>query len=309
MKKNTLLLLLLLPSVLLAQIIPVTDDMEDYEVGQPIFENWWTTWSGTEADAILCSDFSDFGDKSAFVDGNGTINSVLNLGSIPFPDNIYWPGFYSQIRMYIPSGKEAYFNLQQEVPIVEDKSIFGDIYFNKDNLNPGVGYIEDTALGMVEFSFPHDEWFNIFIDINQVDPFGPWTWIFHADNQTVFSQIPFTNSNGELPAFLGGINFASKSAYTEFYIDYIHFDAIVLGVDEHENKHFTMAPNPTSSQLLLPSTNAAIETVRLFSGVGTLIFEEVGNISLLDLSGLASGLYFVEISSDRGREVHKVVKE
>ena len=37
----------------------------------------------------------------------------------------------------------------------------GKFHFNQDNLNPGIGLIDNIAINPVAFSFPHDEWFEI----------------------------------------------------------------------------------------------------------------------------------------------------
>ena len=141
MKKFYLLALLISLAIVNANA-QFNDDMESYTDGEPISVDHWTDWNcgGGVGCAIMSSSFQSFsGDSSGLIPGDGTTNAVLNLGNKIFG---HW---CLRFYMYVPSGKEASFNLQGTVPVSDGESIVGNFYFNENNNNHGVGHIEDTA--------------------------------------------------------------------------------------------------------------------------------------------------------------------
>ena len=108
-----------------------TDDMESYTAGQPIYQDWWTDWGCGGTCAILSSaDQAYDGGLSGYVPDDGSTDGVLDLGNKIFGE--WGLEFY----MYVPSGKEAYWNLQGTVPIGSGEWIVGNIFFNQDTTNP-----------------------------------------------------------------------------------------------------------------------------------------------------------------------------
>ena len=55
-------------------------------------------------------------------------------------------------------------NLQGAVPIGTGEWIVGNIFFNQDLLTPGMGQIDNTALGAVDFNFPQGQWFKVIMN-------------------------------------------------------------------------------------------------------------------------------------------------
>jgi hypothetical protein len=87
-------------------------------------------------------------------------------------------------------------------------------------------------------------------------------------------------------------------------------DMPILSSPDIKKRAFSVYPNPTSNVLLF-SSNSKIPIKRLtvYSNLGKVILKESDFLSnSLDISTLNSGIYFVEIISNRGKEIHKIVK-
>lgn len=87
-------------------------------------------------------------------------------------------------------------------------------------------------------------------------------------------------------------------------------DMPLLSSSDITKREFSVYPNPTSSVLLFSSkSNIAIKRLTVYSNLGKRILKEnISSSNSLDISTLESGLYFVEIISETGKEIHKIVK-
>ena len=200
-----------------------TDDMESYTSGQRVYENWWVSWCGDESCAGFASDNFAFSGTTSFYTGPNGTDPVLDLGN---KTSGIWR---YNMRMYIPTGKEAYMNLQGQVPIAGGQWIVGNIFFNQGLGSPGVGLIDNSALGAVNFLFPHDQWFEWDMTVDISNGISLATWGLYVDGVEVIPPgTAFTDSAGTVPTSLGGINFYSLSADNELYIDDICFGSPVV---------------------------------------------------------------------------------
>ncbi len=168
---------------------------------------------------IICSSGeAHTGDWSGLIPGDGTTDAILDLGNRIFAQ---WG---LEFWMYIPSDKEAYWNLQGEIPVGSGEWIVGNVFFNQDLANSGIGLIDDTALGEVNFNFPHDQWFRIVMNWDIELGISLATWQFNVDGVDVIPfGTPFTNYDGTTPTSLGGIDFFSISTDNELYLDDFNF--------------------------------------------------------------------------------------
>lgn len=182
-----------------------TEDFE-YEQGEPLGE-WWLCGQGG-SNCVLT------GGGVGHIPGDGTSEALLDLGS-------QVSGIWNlEFEMYVASNKEAYFNLQGEIPVTSGQWIVGNIFFNQDLASPGVGSIDDTALGEVTFDFPHDQWFTISFTVDMSNGISTAVWEFNVDSAVVVPEgTPFTDLAGTVPTSLGGVDFFSISANNEYYLD------------------------------------------------------------------------------------------
>ena len=85
------------------------------------------------------------------------VDGILDLGSKIFGE---WG---LQFWGFIPTDKQAYLNFR-ELPLQSSGiGYLAQTYFNKNLNSPGIGTLEDTALGTIAFNYPQDEWFSIIV--------------------------------------------------------------------------------------------------------------------------------------------------
>ena len=119
---------------------------------------WFTTWSGTEGtteDGIVTTE------QAASAPNSFKINSTAATGGpqdVVLKLNNQTAGNYElKWKMYIPTGKNAYYNIQDVVPIAAGVWNL-DVFFN----DAGVGaYGMGTTAVPGNFSYPYDTWFEV----------------------------------------------------------------------------------------------------------------------------------------------------
>lgn len=181
--------------------------------------SWWTTWSGTlgtAEDGIISTEQANSPTKSLKIvstaTGGGPQDVVLKLGNKT-------TGRYELKWMYyIPTGKQAYYNIQNVVPIgAGDWNL--DIFFRADT----IGNIQIGAgASLADFTYPHNEWFEV-KHVIDLDNNLLALWI---DGKYVTKMAYAKN--------LGGIDFYGIDNNHLNYIDdveYIQLPAIVYNVD------------------------------------------------------------------------------
>jgi hypothetical protein len=215
---------------------------------------------------------------------------------------------------YVPSNQEGYMNLQGTVPIGSGEWIVGNIHFNESLATPGVGEIDDTALGALTFNFPHDEWFYIAMNVDISAGIGASTWEFWVDGaEVVPAGTAFTDSAGTYPTSLGGIDFYSLSTDHMMWFDtFVYQDSFVptsLGVSDLDAKGFVAYPNPVSSVLNLKA-NEAISSVSIINILGQEVYSSSIDAlnATIDMSNYASGAYFVRVNINGTEGIVKIVK-
>lgn len=79
-----------------------------------------------------------------------------------------------------------------------------------------------------------------------------------------------------------------------------------LGTPHFDLEWITIAPNPTSGILRI-STLTPVNRVTVFDAQGKLLQKSTS--SLLDFEGYGNGIYFVQVETDKGSVVKKVIKQ
>jgi len=220
MKTNYFIFILLLSVNLQAQFWSGFEDCPGDGIPYPN-GGGWTYWGcgGGSGCSITCTTAQvHSGDYAGLIPDDETSTAILDLGSKIFGQ---WG---LEFWMYIPSGKEAYWNLQGVIPIGSGEWIVGNVFFNQDIANSGVGLIDDTALGEIYFNFPHDQWFRVVMNFDISTGIGAATWQFNVDGIDVVPfGTPFTNFAGTAPTSLGGMSFFSISNNNILYLDDFNF--------------------------------------------------------------------------------------
>jgi hypothetical protein len=289
-----------------AQIIE--DDFEDYNLGPMEEQNpdVWRTWSTgyLAAESILVSENQTFsGSKSGFIGaGPGPQDAILDLGNLE-------SGQYTlEFQMYIPAGKGGYINIQGEIPDGTITGVFnsGDIKFNSDGINPGLG--TDDFLNAPEFTYnfdyPQGQWFkvSIFFDIDG-EPVP--TYQISIDGEIASeTPIPF-----QTDVILGGIDFFAIDANNEYWIDDVLFVEGTLSSVSFDSIELKAYPNPVVDVLNIKSANT-IDNVSVYNLLGQTIFTVSPNSleTQLNFSDLSKGSYLVEITVGNKKVVKKIIK-
>ena len=302
MKKNYILSALF-AFIMTGMNAQFTDDIESYANGAPVDGDWWLEWVTGIGYATSSDAQSVSGTQSALVGGDG-VDPVLDLG------NKIFGTWYLTHQMYVPSGKEAYMNIQGVTPIGSGEWVIGNWFFNQDVASPGVGQIDNSALGAVSFNFPHDEWFEVQVNVDISAGISLATIEIKVDGVDVLpAGTAFTDGAGTVPTGLGGINIYSISANNEVYFDdYVYSDSNV-GTQDFAATGFQAYPNPVNNVLNLQA-NEAISNVAIFNVLGQEVYRADINAmtSQVDMSQMASGAYFVKVNINGTEGTVKVIK-
>ena len=297
--KNKYLMAMVLGFVLgisQAQVI-FTDDME------------WNTPPPHWGYDFLISDFHYRSPShSGYWDGSTVTDGVLDLGNQIF--GTYGLAFW----MYIPAGKEGYFNFQGQVPIGAGEWIVGNIYFNEGGDEAGSGYIDFNSGNVsdwVFFNYPEGAWFQVVANFDISSGIATATWQFYVNAVEVIPQgSPLQDASGTVPTSLGGADFYSISANNEFYLDdFLYQNGFidpVAGVDKFQSMVFILFPNPTENMLTIES-EAGFESLFVYNLMGQTVL--TATTKTIDVSNLPAGVYFVEVRAGCGKAGQKFIKE
>jgi len=309
--------LLILTAILFAFTVnaQLTDNMDSYTDGSMIFQGHWSDWNGSGAHAIYASStHSVSGALSAYVPPNGITDAILDLG------NKTTGQWGLKFMMYVPSNKEAQMNIQGTIPVNSGDWVVGNMYFNRDNNSPGIGYVNyqsSDSSNWSYFNFPHDEWFEVIINIHlnnnwqllingnvEIDWIAYGKWV--AAGQFQYSNL------------LGGINFFSSSTDCEYWVDDIDFisgfqTSSVSVFETTIDPNYILYPNPTKGFLYIKQSNNnfSADRIKIYSILGEQILQKNIINHSLDLSGLKKGVYLIEILDSRNQksEMQKIVIE
>ncbi len=304
--KKTLLLFFLL-SLIFNVNAQLTDDMENYSEGATIFTGHWTDWNATGNTALFSSSVqANSGVLSGYIPPNGTTDALLNLG------NKTTGQWGIKFMMYVPSGKEADLNIQSNIPVSSGYHAVGDIYFNKDNNTSGVGYVKYNSGVSSEwsyFNFPHDEWFEVIMNIHINNN---WQLLINGNIEIDWEHYGRWIGDGqfEYTNALGGLNFWSRNSNCEYWVDdfdFINgFHSSTLSVNNIEiDPKIVLFPNPTSEKLFIV-TNKSAASLQIISFTGQVVLnQKIDSNKSVDVSQLDKGIYFVNIRDGESINITK----
>lgn len=290
--------------------IDVQDDFESYTLGDISAQSsHWRTWSGVEGgdeDADVVATQSQSGSQSMFIPGNEITDQILLC---PFGAD---SGIYTvQFAAYIPTGKSGYFNMQAELTPEgtpwNQALMGGNVYFNCDGASGGSGGVTgqiDCSAFDQEFTYPEAQWFTV----TCVYDIDTELWDMLIDGVEVITDQPFAFGN-QVFSTLAGIDFYSASANNEMYIDDVLLYIGELSTDDFAANKFSVFPNPVTDILNIKS-DSPVDTIKVYNLLGKLVLQSnPGTISpSMDMSGLSSGAYLVEVTIGKSSKTVKVLK-
>ena len=305
MKKNYFLLAIF-SLVMTSMNAQYADDMESYDVDQPILtypEGHWADWGcgGGPGCAIMSSDAqAHTGNKSGYIPGDATTDAVLDLQNRIFGE---WA---LSFWMLVPEGKNGYMNLQGTVPIGSGEWTVGNINFG--NVEQGAGNIDDCALGDVGYTYPVGEWFNIKMNWDISLGISAATWEFVVDGNVVLPVgTPYTSADGTYPTSVGGLDLFSINIDQEAYYDDFDYQEGFLGSEDFSSKGFRSA---MSNGTLTLRAQENINSVAVYNMLGQQVYNANVNAmqSTVDMSNLSNGTYIVKVNINGTEGSVKVIR-
>ncbi|MFZ1332130.1 MAG: T9SS type A sorting domain-containing protein [Flavobacteriales bacterium] len=295
-----------------AQTVIYSDDFESFTAGDMVAATDpvnWAIWPGG-GDQVITTAFANSGANSiaciAATAAGGPGDLLLRLGDKT-------TGSYTlSWNMYVPAGKGGYFNIQHiEIPAAG--SFAAEVIFVDG------GTISGMAAGdSITGTFPQDTWFSV----GMLFDLTAMTAVITVDGNVLSSFAFNTLTDGMAgPNQLGSIDFYSYGggapALGEFYIDDVLYVDLATDISVGENSAsntISIYPVPTHNLLSITNGNAnGAASWQLVDLNGRLVMNAVqtiaaGTTDQVDISGLASGIYMMEIQSSNTRERHRIVR-
>jgi Secretion system C-terminal sorting domain len=205
----------------------ICDNFDTYVTTQKIAQQSatnWGVWSngaggGPEDGVIVTTPVSSAPNSlkvEATAAGGGPMDLILKLQNKA-------TGHYSlKWKMFIPTGKQAYFNYQNIVPIPATGNFSGEVYFT----NGSKGFIINAGDTLRKFSFPYATWFTI-------------EQKFDLDNNTL--DVLVNGASIGLFAYAGNcgaIDFFGVNNTYQYFVDdveYISLPPVVYNADNCAN--------------------------------------------------------------------------
>ncbi|HSD14284.1 MAG TPA: T9SS type A sorting domain-containing protein [Flavobacterium sp.] len=100
----------------------------------------------------------------------------------------------------------------------------------------------------------------------------------------------------------------NQNGYTSCVVS----DGCALGLEDFEQAAVSVYPNPVTNILNIETKqNIQVLSICIYNQLGQLVLEipKADNVSKADVSGLASGNYFIKINSDKGTSNTKFIKQ
>lgn len=118
--------------------------------------------------------------------------------------------------MYVPTGNNGYFNIQQNESALPTQ--FNGEYYVGNSTSGTAGFVTQEPLGTTA-AYPSDTWFEVVLtvdlDLGKIS--------VTVDGAYLLQNVPYENTNGIPATQFGGIDFYSADANTTFYIDDFEF--------------------------------------------------------------------------------------
>lgn len=187
------------------------DDFESYEVNSflCVSSSVWKTWDnkpGTATDVRITDEKAKSGTKSiklASTSANGGPVDVI----LPFGGRYTSGRFVYSMSMFVPTGKNGYFNFQGTNVPGTTWSLNG--YLNTDG---SLALTASNNAPLFSTQFPIDEWFDLTLDINL--SINSWKVIVNGECQGTFSNP--TNA-------LASVNLYPTNASSIFFVDDVSY--------------------------------------------------------------------------------------
>ena len=273
--------------------------------------NGFSAWAGpvtftTEPDPIVpnyTNDFSSFSD-GFWSFGLGGLTSAPNI--IPI-DSSNWDLY--NFGNVSDGSMSAYVNLYSSYNEWLISSPF--------DLSGGTYYLNlDAAATEYDETFDAIFGTDIFATLMaSTDGGSTWNELYRwdADNNpgadgTSMPEIELTGYTASSKFAIYGES-ANSSQDIDFYVDNFSITATSLGMDAVSKSNFTYFPNPVNNVLSIKA-QASIDSITVYNMLGQTVVRSTPNTATtaVDMSGLQTGAYFVQVAINNSIETVRVIK-
>jgi len=274
----------------LAPAAVICDNFDDYTLGSISGQAaHWVPWPGGTLMATV-TDLQSFSNgQSIRVRSGGVEDNLLLLGN---QSTGYWTLNW---MMFIPADSTGYFNIQNaETPGTWNM----DVDFNAGGASAGTGGVQQSG---ASFTYPEDAWFAVEFTFDLNNNVATFT----VDGNVVEAAYVYAGN-------IGSINFYSIDGNNTYYLDDVVFDGDpTVGLTNYTEGLFQISPNPTEGNFTVQG-NTNINSVVVRNILGATVAKIQTPMSQrvdIDLSGMESGMYFVEIQVGDVINVQRVIKQ
>ena len=129
----------------------------------------------------------------------------------------------------------------------------------------------------------------------------------NGNNENITGMISVLNPN----LFCIDVDDPSQAPYPGWGVDSqtIFSEDCSLGQDDFLLTQVTIFPVPVADTLFIASSDIVIEKIAVYSISGQTVLASKNITHLIDVSSLSEGIYFLEVSTLRGKSVNKFIKQ
>lgn len=140
--------------------------------------------------------------------------------------------------------------------------------------------------------------------------FGDVTATDNCTDPLVISQDPAPGTELSVGTYTVSFETTDDEGNTNSCSFLLTVDELLGNSDSEFDKDLVIFPNPMKNSLTIEnSSNLSISEIRLFDTMGRMVMKTNAASNSLDVSGLNSGLYFINIQTDHGLITRKIIKE
>ncbi len=127
------------------------------------------------------------------------------------------------------------------------------------------------------------------------------TTIEGAGNSTAEKKYQYVDS----PSFYGTIYYRLQQTDFDGGISFSQIKSVDLSTGKPD---ITIYPNPVSEILtILTNTTAKIDEIVLYNGFGSVVYQHFGEVKKIDVAQFPEGIYFLEVTTFKGRFLNKII--
>jgi len=284
-----------------------SDNFESYSSDSLISEQSAALWSAWCTESAFASiDLVNPMEGLQYMEINGADGSTELIHTL---DNQSENAYDLSFGLYVPAGRASKYRVFHDATCIGSMEAYS-VEFGSD----GNGFVR-VAGQNIEFDFPQNQWFllNQLIDIDRdlvelqinSEPKADWTFSWTAEDENGYPK-------------LAGLLFdsqADSSVMVHYYVD--DFQMVLaansdLDIQEpYMISDVNLYPNPAKNQIVLSTAKQEDCTIQIYNFQGQRVHSERWMASseyIIDIKGLSSGIYFVNIQTATESQNLKFIK-